>query len=154
MGDVEQPDTDTRFCLKGAHGHRVCGEDKSGHVALKTESDCALCHKSDFRKSDSRPFESGRTAVPRPTRSSAEAPLELASHVQPILPKAKFAARALHRLQPKMLPVLEALSPSHTENQSRTSRGLQHIIHSLADEADADLTFLSMKRADCPSRYP
>jgi hypothetical protein len=52
-----------------------------------------------------------------------------------------------------MPPILEALSPSSTENRSRTSRGLQHAISSLVDEADATLTLEAIKRTDCAS-YP
>ena len=80
-------------------------------------------------------------------------PSNFDSHVLPTSSKAKFAARALHRLQSKMPPILEALSPPSTENRSRTSRGLQHTISSLVDEADAALTLEAIKRTDCPS-YP
>ena len=52
-----------------------------------------------------------------------------------------------------MPSILEALSPSSTENRSRTSRGLQHAISSLVDEADATLTLEAIKRTDCPA-YP
>ena len=80
-------------------------------------------------------------------------PSNFDSHVQPTSSKAKFAARALHRLQSKIPPILEALSPSSTESRSRSSRCLQHTISSFIDEADATLTLEAIKRTDCPS-YP
>ena len=80
-------------------------------------------------------------------------PSNFDSHSQPTSSHAKYAARALHRLQSKTPPILEALSPSSTENRSRTSRGLQHAISSLVDEADATLTLEAIKQTDCPS-YP
>ena len=74
-------------------------------------------------------------------------------HTQPTSSKAKFAARALQRLQSNVPTILEAIGPSSIENRCKTSRGFQHAISSLIDEAEAALTLEAIKRTDCPS-YP
>jgi len=78
-------------------------------------------------------------------------PSKFESHNQPVSTKAKFAHRALQRLQSKVPLILNALSPSSTEERLRTPRGLQHAISLLVDESQAACTLDDIKAADCPS---
>jgi hypothetical protein len=122
----------------GGLGYRTCWSATADSAFLASYTNAAEKFTTLF---PDKPYLAART--PHPSKFE--------SHNQPVSSKAKFAHRALQRLQSKVPLILNALSPSSTEERLRTPRGLQHAISLLVDESQAACTLDDIKAADCPS---